>query len=62
MFPLWEKSEGKYTLNYKNADPIPVADFVKGIGKFKKLSAEQLPPYSAPQMSVTPPSAPSLVC
>ena len=42
MFPLWEKSEGKYTLNYKNADPIPVADFVKGIGKFKKLSAEQL--------------------
>lgn len=42
MFPLWEKSEGKYTLNYKNADPIPVSDFVKGIGKFKKLSAEQL--------------------
>ena len=42
MFPLWEKSGDKYTLNYKNTDPMPVSDFVKGIGKFKKLSEAQL--------------------
>ena len=42
MFPLWECSGGKYTLNYKNPEPMPVSEFVKGIGKFKKLSAEQL--------------------
>ena len=42
MFPLWECSGGKYTLNYQNPEPMPVSEFVKGIGKFKKLSAEQL--------------------
>ena len=42
MFPLWECSGGKYTLTYKNPEPMPVSEFVKGIGKFKKLSAEQL--------------------
>ena len=41
MFPLWEKVNGKYTLT-KNASPIEVSDFVKGIGKFAKLSEEEL--------------------
>ena len=38
MFPLWEMAEGKLTLNVKPAKPLPVADFVKSIGKFKALS------------------------
>lgn len=42
MFPLWEKDASGYTLNYKNNDPIKVAEFTKGIGKFKRLSPQQL--------------------
>lgn len=42
MFPLWEKDASGYTLNYKNNDPIKVAEFTKGIGKFKRLSPEQM--------------------
>lgn len=42
MFPLWEKDATGYTLNYKNNDPIKVTEFTKGIGKFKRLSPEQM--------------------
>lgn len=42
MFPLWEKDGSKYILSYKNDKPIPVAEFVQGIGKFKNLSDTQL--------------------
>lgn len=39
VFPLWEMSEGKYTLT-ENKKPITVAEFVQGIGKFKSLTPE----------------------
>lgn len=42
MFPIWEMAAGEYRLNYINEKPIPVSEFVKGIGKFKNLSSEQL--------------------
>lgn len=38
MFPLWEMDETGYHMNDKNANPISVAEFVKGIGKFKSLT------------------------
>ncbi len=38
MFPLWECKNGTYRLNDTNPKPIPVSEFVKGIGKFKALS------------------------
>ena len=41
-FPLWEMENGKYTLNVVNKDPIPVSDFVEGIGKFSKLTQADL--------------------
>ena len=40
LFPLWEMADGKLTVNVKPAYPLPVADFVKSIGKFKALSDE----------------------
>lgn len=42
MFPLWEMTDGKLTINDKNPKPITVAEFVKGIGKFKELSPETI--------------------
>lgn len=42
MFPLWEMTKGKFVLNTKNTNPIPVSEFVKGISKFKKLKEEDI--------------------
>lgn len=42
MFPLWEKDENGFKLNFKNTSPMPVSEFCRGIGKFKNLSAGQL--------------------
>lgn len=42
LFPLWEMAEGKLTVNVKPANPLPVADFVEAIGKFKALSDEAI--------------------
>lgn len=41
MFPLWEMKNGKYKLN-ENKKPIPVAEFVNGIGKFKSLTEDDI--------------------
>lgn len=41
MFPLWERADGKFTLN-RNPAPITVAEFIQGIGKFKKLTPEEI--------------------
>ena len=42
MFPLWEKEGPVWTLNYKNDKPIPVTEFIEGIGKFSRMSEEQI--------------------
>ncbi len=42
MFPLWESYDGEYKLSQINKKPMPVSDFVKGIGKFKDLRAEDI--------------------
>ena len=42
QFPLWECDKGEFRLNYKNPNPLPIAEFVKGIGKFKALTEEQI--------------------
>lgn len=41
MFPLWEMENGKYKLN-EVKNPITVAEFVKGIGKFKNLTENDI--------------------
>ena len=41
MFPLWERENVKLTLS-RNPAPITVEEFIRGIGKFKKLSSEEL--------------------
>lgn len=41
MFPLWERENGKLTLSL-NPAPITVEEFIRSIGKFKKLSSEEL--------------------
>lgn len=41
MFPLWERENGKLTLS-RNPAQITVEEFIRGIGKFKKLSSEEL--------------------
>lgn len=41
LFPLWEMSSGKLTLT-ANPKPLPIAEFVQGIGKFKGLSPQVL--------------------
>lgn len=41
MFPLWERENGKFRL-IENRHPITVAEFVSGIGKFKKLTESEL--------------------
>ena len=41
-FPLWECERGKYYLSFTNPKPIPIADFVRGIGKFSRLGEEEL--------------------
>lgn len=42
MFPLWEAADGKFRINDENRNPIPIAEFVQGIGKFKSLTAEEI--------------------
>ena len=41
MFPIWEKENGKFKLNI-NRNPISVSDFIQGIGKFSKLTADEI--------------------
>jgi pyruvate/2-oxoacid:ferredoxin oxidoreductase beta subunit len=41
FFPLFEYEKGKLTLK-DNKDPVPMAEFVKGIAKFKHLDAETI--------------------
>ena len=41
MFPIWERTEGKFNLT-ANRKPITVAEFVQGIGKFKKLTEDEI--------------------
>lgn len=42
LFPLWEMDGEGYHLNYENKNPMPMAEFVKGIGKFKNLTEEDI--------------------
>lgn len=42
MFPLWECEHEKFTLNDENKNPITVAEFVQGIGKFRTLTDEDI--------------------
>ena len=42
VFPLWEMEDGTYKINVANKMPISVEEFVKGIGKFKNLSREDV--------------------
>lgn len=42
LFPLWEMDTQGYHLNYENKNPMSIADFVKGIGKFKNLTEEDI--------------------
>ena len=42
MFPLWEMEDGQFKLNDLNKNPITVAEFVKGVTKFKALSEEDI--------------------
>lgn len=42
VFPLWEQDENGMHINYDNKNPISVAEFIKGIGKFKSLSEEDI--------------------
>ncbi len=42
LFPLWEMDTQGYRLNYVNKNPMSIADFVKGIGKFKDLTEEDI--------------------
>lgn len=41
MFPLWEMENGKYQLS-ENKKPIAVAEFAKSVGKFSKLTEEDI--------------------
>lgn len=41
-FPLWEKEGDQYTINFDNKNPIPIAEFVRGIAKYKSLTAEDI--------------------
>ena len=41
MFPLWECDRGRFYMT-ENRKPITIAEFVKGIGKFNKLSEADL--------------------
>lgn len=40
MFPLWEKGEEGFRITVANKNPIKIAEFVKGIGKFKSITDE----------------------
>ncbi len=40
FFPLWEMENGIYRITVQNKKPITVSEFVRGIGKFRKLTPE----------------------
>ena len=40
-FPLWECDRGKYYMT-ENRSPVTIAEFVRGIGKFNKLTDEDI--------------------
>lgn len=42
FFPLCEKDGGIFKLNVKNDSPISVSEFIKGIGKFKALTEDDI--------------------
>ena len=42
MFPLWECVKGEFKQSYVNKASIGIADFVKGIGKFRALTGDEL--------------------
>ena len=42
VFPLWEMEDVTYKINYKNKKPLPVEAIVKGIGKFKILTLNDM--------------------
>ena len=42
MFPLWEMDNGVFKLNDQNRSPIPIREFVQGIGKFKALTDAEI--------------------
>ncbi len=42
LFPLWEMDGNGYRINYVNKNPIPISEFIKGIGKFKSLTSEDI--------------------
>lgn len=42
VFPLWEMDKEGYKLNVINENPMPAEEFVKGIGKFKNLTREDI--------------------
>ena len=42
LFPLWEKDENGFTINYVNKSPLTVREFVSGIGKFGSLTEEDI--------------------
>lgn len=41
MFPLWEMEDGRYRLS-ENKKPITVAEFASSVGKFSRLTEEDL--------------------
>ena len=41
MFPLWECDRGKFYMT-ENRSPITIREFVRGIGKFNRLTDEDL--------------------
>ena len=42
LFPLWEMDNQGYHLNFENKTPISMEEFVKGIGKFKSLTEDDI--------------------
>ena len=42
LFPLWEIDNQGYHLNFENKTPISMEEFVKGIGKFKSLTEDDI--------------------
>lgn len=39
-FPLWEMENGEFKISYNNKAPISAAEFIKGIGKYSRLTDE----------------------
>ena len=42
LFPLWEMDNQGYHLNFENKNSISMEEFVKGIGKFKSLTEDDI--------------------